>query len=513
MGRRAADGRTGLTARLVLAGALLATGVACGDDRPGSSIPAEGVILATGPGASWNLLSVPRDGGSAGLVEFAPAPGDSAPWQGTASLPSSVRVHRVGNRHLVLLLSDGRVERYDPVRDLTSRVGETDPSALWAAHDRWGLFRVEGASTLLEVAAGGAWSYRLQRPPSWAAPASEGDVVAILPSTGSDPGGLVRFDRGGADPAARLDGDFVPPAVVTGFGGQVAAVRRGAGGGGWELVLVGLPEMEEVATLELPARPDALATSPSSHELYVALGDRLLVVGRSGLDRRNERSLPAPVQELRPGLLGGPVLASSDQAAFLLPWDDGPRRLETEWRADLPISLPDGSVLAVRGGSVVRVGTGGEAADTLGAADRWWIPVRWALLEDRPRVAATDTAGPGGVEGAGGEAGSPDADAAAASDTMAPEPGEDVPVAGFYAVVVAARDRTGVERLLGELRADGWRTDIHEWRDDAGRTWHRGLVGPFDTRPEAEQAARELQRERDLSVWVKELGPGPGGER
>lgn len=513
MGRRAADGRTGLTVRLVLAGALLAIGAACGDDGSRASIPAEGVILASGPGASWNLLSVPRDGGRAGLSGFAPAPGDSTPWQGTASLPPSVRTHRVGNRLLVLLRDDGRVERYDPVRDLTSRVGETDPSARWSAYDRWGLFRVEDSPTLLQVAAGGAWSYRLQRPPSWASPASEGDVVAMLPGAGSESGGLIRYDRGGSDPVARLDGDFVPPAVVTGFGGQVAVVREAEGGGRWELVLVGVPEMEELASVELPARPDALAASPSSHELYAALGDRLLILGRSGLDRRNERSLPGPVQELRPGLLGGPLLARSGQGVFLLPWADEPRPVETEWRADLPISLPDGSVLAVRGGSVVRIGPGDEEAAPLGNADRWWIPVRWALLDGRQRVAAADTTDPGDAAVAAGQTGATGADTTVASDTLAPEPGEDVPVAGFYAVVAAARDRTGVERLLAELRADGWRTDIHEWRDDAGRTWHRGLVGPFDTRPEAEEAARELQRERDLSVWVKELGPGLGGER
>lgn len=504
MGRRAGDGRTGLSVRLVLAGAVFLAAGAC--DDASSGLGQDGVILATGPTASWNLLSVPQEGGQARLLSFIGGE-DSARvlWRGSSSLPPSDRAHRVGSRHLALLRSDGQVFRYDPTRDLLSEVGRSASADEWTAHGDWGLLRDGESGALLQVAAGGAWTYPTEPAAVWAAPADGGSVVALLARAEGGDADLLRYDGGGEEPAARLSGAFVPPAVVTGFGRQVALAGRSDEG--WELVLVSLSELEPVARTALPGKPDALAASPSSHELYVTMGTRLQVLGRPSMDQREERSLPGAVRELRPGLLGGPLLARTAEGVFLLPWDDdGTRSVESEWRPDLPLSLPDGTVLVARDGGVYRVRPGaGEGEMELGPADRWWIPVRWALPARRP---AQPLAGSTGQEGSRVE----EAPDTAAPDTAEAAGGEeDVPTTGFYAVVVAARNRDGVERLLGTLEADGWPTALQEWRDDAGRTWYRGLVGPYETRPGAEDAARRLQREEDLSVWVKELGPGIDG--
>jgi cell division protein FtsN len=53
-----------------------------------------------------------------------------------------------------------------------------------------------------------------------------------------------------------------------------------------------------------------------------------------------------------------------------------------------------------------------------------------------------------------------------------------------------------------DLGAAGFPVQVQSIADRAGENWHRGLVGPYATRAEAEAAARQLQRERQLQSWV-----------
>jgi len=100
-------------------------------------------------------------------------------------------------------------------------------------------------------------------------------------------------------------------------------------------------------------------------------------------------------------------------------------------------------------------------------------------------------------------------DVGAAQDTLADTPANlesETGRAGHYAIVVSARQRSGVADLLASLAEAGYPTRLQRFPDEAGSTWFRGLVGPYPTRGRAQAAARQLQREHDLQAWVTELG-------
>ena len=77
----------------------------------------------------------------------------------------------------------------------------------------------------------------------------------------------------------------------------------------------------------------------------------------------------------------------------------------------------------------------------------------------------------------------------------------DVPP-GYYAIVGSARQRAGIDALVTELQSAGFPVQVQTTRDRAAEIWYRGLIGPYATRAEAEAAARQLQRERQLQSWV-----------
>ena len=98
------------------------------------------------------------------------------------------------------------------------------------------------------------------------------------------------------------------------------------------------------------------------------------------------------------------------------------------------------------------------------------------------------------------------ADAAAeSSDRGVPAPAASGPPPGFYAIVGSARQAEGIRDLVRSLEESGFATQVQRFPDEAGRTWTRGLVGPYRSRSEAEAAARQLLRERRLEAWVTEI--------
>ncbi len=503
----------GLLAAIV---ALTACERSPGPETEQPALTLHGASLVVGTSADqWSLLGVPRDGGLAEARDLTDP--RRIVWTGTTELPASVEARVLPGGRLILVTAAGAVHTYDPPSDALVRVGEVAPDAEWMGDASVGLYLSPGGK-LLEVSREGVWSYSLDRDVLWAAPAEDG--VLVLLDGDSESRELWLLRRDGDQPAETGTESVRPPGVVTAWGRR--AVLESVDGRG--LVVLTVAPIERAGDIDLEAPILALSPSPSTHEVYVALEDppRLSAVNRFDLSTRVLADLPGPVTSIRPSLFGESVLMEQDGRVWQVPVGGGsPVAIEAEWREDLPVGLPDGRVLAATAEQVfvadVRAGATVEIDDA--GVDRWWLPVHWnpahtTVTADRLTGEAAGREAPPAVVPEPPESKIDSvvlaermAAAAGLQDQHAASP-ESGPPAGFYAIVGSARQAEGIRSLTQSLEDAGFATQVQQFPDEAGRTWYRGLVGPYRSRSEAEAAARQLLRERRLEAWVTEVGAG-----
>ena len=494
-----------VVAALLLAAACEPSSPAPDAGRPEPAL--RGASLVVGSTVDqWSLLAVPREGGPAEARDLTDL--NRVVWTGDTELPPSVEVHSLSGGRVLLRSADGALHTYDPPTDVLVRVGEVEPEATWVGNVSAGLYVSPGGS-LLEVSRDGVWRYGLDRSPDWAAPAEGGVLVLLDGATERRDVWLLRRDE--VEPVESGTAEAQPPGLVMAWGRR-AAFRSADGRG---LVFVTTQPIEVAGEVELSGRVLAVAASPSSHEVYAALDvpPRLLAVNRFNLESRVLADLPGAASAIRPTLFGEGVLARQEGSAVWVPASGGISiEAVTAWRADLPIGLPGERVVTLEEEQVrVLDLESGVRTDVEGAeADRWWIPIHW-----NPASAVTsDRLGEEVIRPAP-EQGAPIAlDSAAMAERMDVAPGlrdetapppETGPPPGFYAIVGSARQAAGIRALVQSLEEAGFSTEIQDVPDEAGRTWYRGLVGPYRSRSEAEAAARQLLRERRLEAWVTEI--------
>ena len=455
---------------------------------------------------------MPRDGGLAEARDLADL--SRVVWTGTTELPASVEARAIPEGRVILRTAEGVVHTYDPVSDALVHVGEIAPEAVWLGDGLVGLYLSPGGA-LLEISRDDAWSYGLVGDVSWAAPA-DGGVLVVLDDA-SEQRTLWLLHRDEDEPAEMGTAPVGLPGVVTAWGRRaVLASTTGRG-----LVVLTVEPIEQAGELDMGGSITALAASPSTHEIYVALDDppRLVAVNRFNLTSRTVADLPGPATSVRPSLFGEGILVAQDGQASWVPVGGGsPVRLGSGWGEDLPVGLPDGRVVVATAEKimVVDVRAGGRADIEEAQVDRWWLPIHWnpasaAVTTDRvqARVVGAEPALSTDPE----RAVDPATTGERPADTSAPlaeavRPTESGPPAGFYAIVGSARQAEGIRSLVQSLEDAGFATQVQSFPDEAGRTWYRGLVGPYRSRSEADAAARQLLRERRLEAWVTEVGAG-----
>lgn len=510
----------------VLAGTFLLAG--CGGDRgaagTGEAEPLRGVRLVAGTSLDrWALLVVPREGGAPELRDLEDP--DAVLWTGNVRLPASRRAHPLSDASVVLEGADGRLHRYDAARDVLSELARIDGDGAWTVAGGRAVWLAASGGSLTVVADGDVWSLRPPESASWAAPVAE-DLVAALAGP-PEAARLRLLGRDGPMTPTAAPPEVALPAVATAWGRRLVLSGRD----GESLVVVDVPELAEAGRVELRRPVVALAASPSSHEVYAAVGhpSRIVAVNRFTGRPRQLARLDEEIRELRPSPLGGLLLARAGERVAVVPLEGGRAvTFESEWRADLPVGLEGGRVLASLGGAVFvwRGEAPGNPQPVSGPADAWWLPVRWrptraeVLAEARegeaePALAAGEAASVTGREerpavGPGGEAAA-DAPGPAERPVAAP-PGSPTPEepplrAGFYAVVASSQNPQGIRSLTAHLAEAGFPAGVQRHRDEALEVWYRALVGPYETREDAEAAARQLRRERGLQAWISEIGP------
>ena len=97
-----------------------------------------------------------------------------------------------------------------------------------------------------------------------------------------------------------------------------------------------------------------------------------------------------------------------------------------------------------------------------------------------------------------GVIGEASSDSAPVADLAAPAPS---PSGGFVVQVGAFSEASAAERLASRLREGGLPVYVAPSVDGDAQRW-RVRVGPMASRDEAEQLARRLEREQQLSTWV-----------
>ena len=483
----------------VLAGVLFAA--ACGgggepSDGTGSQSPdLHGTELVVGSTLDeWGILVLDPSGATATLRPMR-APRETA-WESETELPSFDEVRSIGGSSVVLRSGDGTVVRFDPAADDVETLDRLQGEAVsWVGSDQGGVF-VNGASgEILAVFPDRAWRYDVGGEVDWAAAVHDG-IVVLRPGPE-----LWLVPHGAEEPSGEVGVAVRGQGLVTAWGRRLVFVDAEDGR---SIQVLTVDPTETAGRVELDGDVTALAASPSSHELYAGVSDPpgVVVINRFSFTTRSLARLDRPPVEIRPSLFGEYLLVFDGEGTWRIEVDDGNMvPILGDWSADLPLGLPEGHVITRSGGAVSLVGPDGRIEGepfevAVGAA---WLPVRWTPV---PRVLTDEIQGRPLAVSPGRPA--PDVTVPEADDDRPeadPTTPPDVPF-GYYAIVGSARQRDGIDALVGELGAAGFPVQVQSVADRAGENWYRGLVGPYATRAEAEAAARQLQRERQLQSWV-----------
>lgn len=494
--------RLAVVALFVLAG--------CGesaDDAIRSERDAADLVVGS-TASEWGLLTVPRAGGTAELRPVVDP--DSVVWTGSTELPVASSAWSLEGKVIVLRAESGAVSRYTPTEDEAERLATLSDQARVTALSPSSIVFLDSAGRFAyEVGPEHEHGYALDEPAVWAG-AVDGGLALLI---GANPSALRILMRADSAAVAEISDAGRTPALVTAWGRRV--VITGPDG---RTVRIYSTEAEGalVGEVELAGPVRELGASPSSHEIYALLDDppRLQRISRFSLEADDPIELESTADGIRPGLFGGSLLVAT--ADGTLRFRTGSRKavpLPGEWRTDLPLGLP-GDLTIVTVEDEARLVSVNDSAGTVlaGGAPHWWLPVHFnpTLRDDADLRQALDELGaeagapagavPDDVEEApsDGEVGMPQVGGEAEADPAGP--------AGFYAIVVSARQREGVDELLATLSEAGYPTRVQTYPDEAGELWYRGLVGPYPSRARAQAAARQLLRERDLQAWVTEIG-------
>ncbi len=453
----------------------------------------------------WGILVLEADGG---IVRYRPIRDlQAAAWESAVELPPFTGAYPVAGSSVALVDADGDVSRYDPSEDLLETLERVDGDPIqWFASGTGDAFVNPDRGEVLVVSRDRAWRYDVARPVEWVGAVDDG-IALLLPD-----GSVWLVPAGSTEPSTEATLQVRAPGVVTAWGRRLVLVDAESDR---TLRAVTLDPLETAGRVELGGRVTALATSPSSHQLYAGTADPpgVDVVNRFSFTSRRLVELERPPVEIRTSLFGEFLLLFDGERSWKIQLESGERTpLPGRWNADLPLGLPDGRVIVRQDSEVLLVEADGRAGDeplSVGVDTRW-LPVRWTPLarlaaneiEGRPVPAPPGRAAARPAQGRQAELEEvPDQESLDESEPQLP----DVP-AGFYAIVGSARQRGGIEALVLELESAGYPIEVQTTTDRAGEEWHRGLVGPFDSRAEAEAAARQLQRERQLQSWVTGIG-------
>ncbi len=500
-----------LRSLLVLTTVLAAlAALACGDGRRASGASPNGI----GPDAI--LIRVPSEGGTARAFRVG---ADSVLWESRGTAPAISAMIGFDDFLGLVMAQDrnGTIVAIDMRLGSIDHLGEAQLRAGLVA-EGGAVFGLDSAGRILRLTTAGTWNW--PSPPGLTTLVPNADGALIVLSS-SDQATHVR--RLIPPEQGTLDSIVVPRARL--------AARTLAGDRLWLMTddgLIALRTRDLQQMLRLPVGDSvvAMAPTPSGDRIFLATDDNeLRVIDRYAESDRGGIELPQPASALRMDPDGHYVLARAQYADSVYVISIGTNRvvsaLATRWRDDLPLVTPDGRVLMERGNDAVLVDaeTGRERMRYLDGATDVWALVRWngfrprAVGLDRPvefeeyttdsasadsAVAALIASRYGDLATIGRAEPMPNAQ----GQTTAPpksNPNEKSTWTVSFATLLT-EDRARI--MADTIEVDGKRARVVSGNRDGVPVW-RVLLGPFDTRLEAERAGMASQ----LSYWVFEGAP------
>ena len=427
------------------------------------SRPQAGTVALSSPDPIASLLRLPRNGGSPKvyrlptLAEDSWAPRDALPKLdgviGT-DLDNRIAYARTGAGGIIgLELESGRVQTALPNAG-PATIGPD--GVLYAVGDSGRIVQMDHRTPT-------RFTHRL--PPGHARElfGMLGETVTAI--LGGKPDRLVRLDHDQVDTAFAIPEG---PATATMWGDLVAVAADTA------VIVYQARRDREPQILQVSHHAREVAFSASGHRLYVAEEDpSLLQFDRFTWKALARITLPGPPAELRPDPFGQWLLVKPAQgdsvwvvdlsrSGYLASWP-------TPWDDDLP-AVAGGRVLLVRQGrDVVAYDLGEAAVPEVGrvrnGAGDLWLPVPW---KPGPQTQA------------------PHADTATVAVTATPATGR------IYLQISSSQNPQWAAELARSLKAQGLAASVIRPRSDNDA--YRVVIGPYDTRDEAEAAGQKLDR-------------------
>lgn len=497
--------------RTPLAVALLLLACGCSDS---SSRPAGAGATPVIPGGPDPIvLRAPRAGGVISAYRY---PGlDSVLWRSSQRVPALARMMAFDPEAGYFAATDtaGRAVRVDlRLGSVTIPAGAAPVEARSADGDAIYALLATGEVTRYTTS-GGDWKFKPTVPVSALFPQEDGSLILagmsgekVLVWRVRPPGTeLVDSITLEADGSAKelsatipVTGNTVGERVFFAANQTVLAVRGRDFG---KALDVGMGE---------PVR--ALASTPSGDRIFVAMAgeERLKVIDRFEESVAGNVKLPGEALDLRMDPLGRVVLVrGGGDTVYVVSvaTDKVLGTVNSEWRQDLPLVLPDGQIAVVHGNDVIIAHneTFAETRKVENGARDFWQVLRWNGF--RPRSAALDEpvrfrSGGVPISDSARAAAAAAADSAGRVSNFAPDrardstpPAKDTAVQPLFTVQFAAALTERLARnAASQVKIEGMTPRISTTTRE-GKTLYRVTLGPFNSRAEAERVGKASGRD------------------
>jgi len=509
--------------RRLIALTLAVAACSGGDDRQASDT-ARPATASRGPDAL--ALRIPRDGGIARAYHFANL--DSAIWSVAGSAPVGRVLAFDQDGGLVALTDDkGQPRRLD-LRLGQARAASKAKLSGVASANGTEIYGIDAKGVIVRLTPSGDWTFESPQAPQSLFPQPNGQLVIASAAGTSSKVWLIHPPDPTILDSASLS--VVARGARTQAGDRLYfASQRGLAG-------VRTRDITPLKEIRLTGDAAAMAPTPSGDRVYIALTEtpRIVVLDRYSESISGTIDLPGPAIDLRVDPVGQLLLAKpadGADSAWVVAIGTGKvvGTIPTTWTTDLPAFAHSSTIATLRGADVVFVNgaTLSEVRTVQGGGKDYWYFFYWNGF--RPRSADLDqpvtftppdsivrsdtiprqldsTRGPPPLRDASPTMVPPPARfpppaAPPAAPSAAGTPGAAGRSPGFLVSFAALLNEGLARSTAAGIEVGGVRARVLP-SQTGGTAIFRVVLGPYNTREQAERVGRESKRQ----YWVYEAG-------